>query len=286
MQYKRYKNELEYSYALGMAPVIELIRHRLENVLAIYVHPDYKAGIGIGNGCGAEAGTEARSGGRAEAGIEAGSGSRAGGGCGAGSWSGADIFDICKSRSLPCEINQKIFNIAANKENIYVIGVFKKPSASLTSHQPHAVFVNPADAGNLGANLRTCLGFGIRSAAIIRPGADAFSPKAVRASMGAIFQMNAAEFSSYGEYSAAYPEHEKFCFMLDGETELGEILAIDNERFSLIFGNEATGLPAAFQQYGRSVRIPHSDAIDSLNITVAVGIAAHAFYNLRQKALS
>lgn len=42
-------------------------------------------------------------------------------------------------------------------------------------------------------------------------------------------------------------------------------------------GNEATGLPTSFASAGTAVRIPHSDAIDSLNLAVAVSIAAYAF---------
>ena len=259
MKYKRYKSELEYTYALGAALVIELIRHRPDSVLSVFLNPNY-----IIRACAGARGA-AEDAGAAEAAAD------------------TDIIKICKDRSIPCEVNQKIFNIAAQKENIYVIGICKKGSAPLSPHQPHAVFVNPADAGNLGANLRTCLGFGIRNAAIIKPGTDLYSPKTIRASMGAIFQLNTAEFPTYDDYSTAYPEHEKYCFMLDGDTELSKISVIDNERFALIFGNEATGLPDTFHRYGRSIRIPHSGAIDSLNVTVAVGIAAHAFYHLTHR---
>ena len=240
MQLKRYKNELSYSYALGMAPVVELIDRCPGLVLAIYAHPDYRAE------------------------------------------SGASIFDICEERGLKCETNQKIFNIAANKENIYVLGVFKKAGGSLSPVRPHAVFVNPADAGNLGANLRTCLGFDIRDVAVIRPGADVYSPKTVRASMGAIFHINTAVYQSYNEYAEAFPGHEKYFFMLNGETEIGGIAGVRDGKFALVFGNEATGLPDEYKSYGRSIRIAHGGEIDSLNLTVAVGVAAHAFYNLRR----
>ena len=237
MRFKRYKSELDYSYALGMAPVIELINRRPERVLAVYAHPEYRAE------------------------------------------SASSIFDICKARGLPCETNQKIFNIAADKENIFVIGVFSKGGEPLSPRRPHAVFVNPGDAGNLGANMRTCLGFDISDIAVIKPCADINSPRTVRASMGASFHVNAAEYASYGDYAADFPDHVKYIFMLNGETELGGInFAENDDRISLVFGNEAAGLPDEFLRYGRSIRIPHSGAIDSLNLSVAVGIAANAFY--------
>jgi len=40
---------------------------------------------------------------------------------------------------------------------------------------------------------------------------------------------------------------------------------------------EGSGLPPEFAGLGQAVRIPHSDRIDSLNLSVAVAIGAYAF---------
>ena len=45
--------------------------------------------------------------------------------------------------------------------------------------------------------------------------------------------------------------------------------------YSLIFGNDATGLPDSFLEYN-SVIIPHSHNIDSLNLPIAVSIALYS----------
>ena len=47
--------------------------------------------------------------------------------------------------------------------------------------------------------------------------------------------------------------------------------------FSLIFGNEAAGLPVEFASVGQSVRIRHTDSIDSLNLSLAAGIGLYEF---------
>ena len=47
--------------------------------------------------------------------------------------------------------------------------------------------------------------------------------------------------------------------------------------FTLVFGNEQTGLPAQFAQMGQSVLIPQSDEIDSLNLAVAVSVGSYVF---------
>ena len=44
---------------------------------------------------------------------------------------------------------------------------------------------------------------------------------------------------------------------------------------SLIFGNESSGLPIAFQKIGTSVKIQQSDKIDSLNLSVSVGVTLY-----------
>ena len=46
-------------------------------------------------------------------------------------------------------------------------------------------------------------------------------------------------------------------------------------RYSLVFGNEATGLPEEFANTGTPVVIPHLKGIDSLNLPVAAGIAMY-----------
>ena len=61
--------------------------------------------------------------------------------------------------------------------------------------------------------------------------------------------------------------------MLDAKRSLHQVKP--QGKFSLIFGNEATGLPAEFASIGTSVIIPHSDRIDSLNLPIAASIAMY-----------
>ena len=65
--------------------------------------------------------------------------------------------------------------------------------------------------------------------------------------------------------------------MLDGAISLNEAAARAEKPFTLVFGNEASGLPAEFATYGQSVMIPQSDEIDSLNLAVAVSVGSYVF---------
>ena len=134
-----------------------------------------------------------------------------------------------------------------------------------------------SDSGNVGTALRSLLGFGIRDVAIIRPCVDVFDPHVLRASMGAFYKMRVHTFDTFEEYRALYPERPLYPFMLDGAKTLNEVASQAKPPFSLVFGNEASGLPAHFAQLGQSVFIPQSSEIDSLNLAVAVSVGTYVF---------
>ncbi len=179
----------------------------------------------------------------------------------------------CEKLNIPIETNAKVFNILSQKDNCFVIGEFKKYNETLKEEDNHIVLVNPSNAGNLGTILRSSVGFGVNNIAIIRPGVDIFDPKTIRASMGAIFHMNFCYYDSFLEYQNIFNKHHIYTFMLQSNTSIHNVLF--KEPFSLVFGNEATGLPNNFLEYGESVIIPHSKEIDSLNLPVAVSIALY-----------
>jgi TrmH family RNA methyltransferase len=133
--------------------------------------------------------------------------------------------------------------------------------------------------GNLGTIIRTAVGFGIYDLAIILPGADIFNPKTVRSSMGALFKLNFSQYESFDEYRNQFKEHEIFTFMLNGENTLTLKDSPKPELYSLVFGNEATGLEDSYLKAGTSIFIPQSPDVDSLNLTIAVGIGAYVFTN-------
>ena len=47
--------------------------------------------------------------------------------------------------------------------------------------------------------------------------------------------------------------------------------------FSLIFGNEATGLPDTYSEIGQSILINYLHEVDSLNLSIATGIGLYEF---------
>ena len=183
------------------------------------------------------------------------------------------LLKLCKDSDIEVVYADKIFNVLSQKDNCYVIGEFRKFESGLDKDSSHIVLVNPSNAGNMGTIMRSALGFGMNSMAIIRPAVDSFDPKVVRASMGAIFSTEFVYFDSFDEYMKKYGDRELYPFMLDAKIKLHDVKP--QGKFSLIFGNEATGLPHEFSKIGKSVIIPHSDRIDSLNLPIAASIAMY-----------
>lgn len=187
------------------------------------------------------------------------------------------ISGLCREHHIPLETAGKTVEKLRDKENIFAIGVFEKYENTLEPEKNHIVLVNPGDMGNMGTIIRTSIGFGIENLAIIEPGADVFNPKVVRASMGSLFQLKFHYYKSFEEYAQTAGERKMYPFMLKGAVPLQELKRAPREVYSLIFGNEATGLPDDFSKIGQSVVIRHTDHIDSLNLALATGIGIYEF---------
>ncbi len=188
------------------------------------------------------------------------------------------LLSLCREKGVPCFLGERVLERIAQKEVCYAAGVFRKYEGKLQERRPHIALVHPSDMGNLGTILRTILAFGIHDLAIIGTGADIWNPKTVRASMGALFHIEVEQFEDFPSYLKQYGEkREIFPFMLDGGTVLTPESCPRTECYTLVFGNEASGLPCEFQAYGQSLFIPQSDAVDSLNLAVSVAIGSYLF---------
>lgn len=194
------------------------------------------------------------------------------------SFKNQEVINMINSlrRNCDVEFNDKMINKLSQKENCFVIGVFNKYHDHLDNNTDHVVLVNPSNMGNLGTIIRSCLGFGIKDIAIIRPGVDIFDPKVIRASMGAIFSLNIQYFPTYEDYCKIFKEHEKRTFMLQASTTLQETTFNKNKLTSLIFGNESSGLDISLLNEN-SIIIEHSNEIDSLNLPSSLAIALYEF---------
>jgi len=132
------------------------------------------------------------------------------------------------------------------------------------------------DPGNVGAILRSAEAFGVATVAIGPGTADPFGPKAVRASMGAVFAVPVARAATIAELPGA-------TVALDAGTDATpalETLALTD--VTLLIGAEREGLPAELLQAADHVaRIPI--ATHSLNAAMAATVALYEVSRMARK---
>lgn len=183
------------------------------------------------------------------------------------------LYQLCESYRIPITVNDKAFKILSPKENCYVIGEFRKYTSYLKYDENHIVLVNPSNSGNLGTIIRSAIGFGVRNIAVICPAVDFFDPKVIRASMGSFWKVDIAYYESWESYISEFSDNHIYPFMLDAKVCLHDTAL--KEPFSLVFGNESSGLSESFHSKGQSLAISQSDSIDSLSLPMAVSIALY-----------
>jgi len=137
------------------------------------------------------------------------------------------------------------------------------------------------DPHNLGACLRSAAAAGIRQIVLGEGCADAYSPKVLRAGMGAHFLLHIQERVCLTEWCARYP-HAVYATALDGNRP-ALLYQLDlRAPCAWIFGNEGSGVsPELIALAGRSVKIPMQGATESLNIAQAATVCL--FEQMRQR---
>jgi TrmH family RNA methyltransferase len=129
-----------------------------------------------------------------------------------------------------------------------------------------------SDPGNLGTLLRSAQGFGPAHVALAEGCADPLSPRAVRASMGALYTVPVLTL-------AEAPALPLIALDARGEKTLAELEPAAPAAFAL--GGERRGLPDDVAAGADSVaRIPLADGAESLNVAIA---GALALYELRRR---
>jgi TrmH family RNA methyltransferase len=171
------------------------------------------------------------------------------------------------------EQNDRLIESLWPKRDCFVIGVFSKYAPALDDGADHVVLVNPRSAGNLGTVIRCMVAFGFHDLALIEPAADVFNPSTIRSSMGALFSVRFQHFPSITEYATRHAAHRLYPFMTTGRSTLEQTAF--TQPYSVLFGNESSGLPGEYEMLGESVRIAHAAAVDSLNVAITAGITLH-----------
>jgi len=129
-----------------------------------------------------------------------------------------------------------------------------------------------SDPGNMGTILRTAWAVGLDSCWLVKGSADPFSPKCIRAGMGAQFALNIHIFDSLEEAVAAakgFGVSNVWCTMpLNGISIFDDGFRCQGS--ALIIGNEANGISRP--ELGQAVTIPMPGHAESLNAAQAATV--------------
>ena len=159
-----------------------------------------------------------------------------------------------------------------------VLALFERPrgdaAAILARRDTVAVALDGVqDPGNVGTIVRLAAAFDAAGVLLLPGCADAFGPKAIRASAGAILSVPVANLSERD--------------LLDAKVSLvvadmhGESADPPARNVVLVFGNEGAGVSDDIRRVATTIRIPMSSRVESLNVASSAAILLARSYALR-----
>ena len=137
------------------------------------------------------------------------------------------------------------------------------------------------DPGNLGTILRTADSVGLKQILVSKGTADAYNPKVVRSTMGAIFRVNVIECDNLKE-TLKELQSKDYKVMTTSLKAKKSIYEVDYKKKIIVIGNEANGVSKEILNLAdEKVIIPMLGKTESLNASVATGVILYEY--VRQK---
>ncbi|MEO8648625.1 MAG: RNA methyltransferase [Acidobacteriota bacterium] len=199
--------------------------------------------------------------------------------------SGRRIVTECEKRGIAINLlgNKTFDSIADTESSQGIVLIAERPahdpgsvSSRLTKADvlPLAIYLSVINnPSNIGAIVRTAEAAGVAGIIMSPNSADAFSAKAIRASMGSIFRLPVVAGVSFRE-AADWAVAESLVLTGAAVSGKGEYYTADwSRRRLLVLGSEAHGLDKeVLAGLEETIRIPMASHVESLNLAVACGI--------------
>ncbi|WP_373740405.1 TrmH family RNA methyltransferase [Neisseria sp.] len=162
-----------------------------------------------------------------------------------------------------------------------VMALIQLPSAPKLPQQGDCVILDGVqDPGNVGTILRSAAAAGVKTLVLGTNCADAWSPKVLRAGMGAHFLLDICTQADLLEWRAGFAD-KVYATTLGGKAESLYRLNL-TEPAAWVFGSEGSGVSIAMQeQADRKVYIPMAGETESLNVAMAATVCL--FEQMRQR---
>jgi len=164
-----------------------------------------------------------------------------------------------------------------------VIAVVKTPRQSALPAVPETCVMleDVQDPGNAGSILRSVAAAGVKEVYLSRTCVQAWSPRVLRAAMGAHFVLRIHEGVDLATLARTYPG-KVLAVAADGQTPFYS--ADLTTRIALLFGNEGAGLSRELREAAHdTITIPMPGKAESLNVAAAAAVCL--FERVRQEAV-
>jgi 23S rRNA (uridine2479-2'-O)-methyltransferase len=191
------------------------------------------------------------------------------------------------SGAAPVEVAPELLAELAGKDDAELVAVAELPPddlARIVPAGPVVVFDRPSDPGNIGTVVRSADAFGASGVIVTGHAADAYDPKAVRASTGSLFAVPVVRVSSPAEV-VAWAHAARMPIVGTDEGGAVDISGFDlRDPALIVIGNETRGMSAAWLAACDEVlRIPIGGAASSLNAASAATVLLYEATRQREK---
>lgn len=189
------------------------------------------------------------------------------------------LYEIAKYECI--YVNKKIFSFITDVQNPQgILAVIEKQNSEENIDYKQDVIVvldGIQDPGNLGTILRTIDSVGLNQVIVSKETADAYNPKVVRSTMGAIFRVNIIESDNLLETLKNLKKHKYKVMATSLETQ-NSIYDVDYSKKVIVIGNEANGVSEEILDYSdEKIKIPMLGKTESLNASVATAVILYEY---------
>lgn len=196
------------------------------------------------------------------------------------------LYEIAKYNCI--YVSEKVFSAVTEVTNPQgILAVVKKECEEETIDYNQDVILildGIQDPGNLGTILRTVDSVGLTQIIISRKTADAYNPKVVRSTMGAIFRVKIIIVEDIVKTLKEMKKH-KFKIVATSLKTDKSIYDVDYDKKVIVIGNEANGVSEdVLETSDIKAKIPMFGKTESLNASVATSVILYEY--VRQKISS
>ena len=195
------------------------------------------------------------------------------------------LYEIAKYECI--YVSKKVFDLISEvKTPQGILAVIEKDNSEDKIDYKQDVIVvldGIQDPGNLGTILRTIDSVGLNQVIVSKETADAYNPKVVRSTMGAIFRVNIIESDNLLDTLKNIKKHKYKVMATSLETE-NSIYDVDYTKKVLVIGNEANGVSQDILDYAdEKIKIPMLGKTESLNASVATAVILYEYVRSKIK---